>query len=41
MDIRALFKISYGLYVVSANENGRTYLVTDVDTTASTVGFML
>ena len=26
---------------VSANENGRTYLVTDVDTTASTVGFML
>ena len=23
MDIRALFKISYGLYVVSANENGK------------------
>ena len=23
MDIKALFKISYGLYVVSANENGK------------------
>ena len=23
MDIKALFKISYGLYVISANENGK------------------
>lgn len=32
---------SDGNGAVTADENGRTYLVTDIDTTNTTVGFML